>query len=415
MRCKTALGIAALAASGLALPGRAEAASYGICFKWSIGLNDSGFEMMQGDGVSRDEDYYPWQLPHSVVSRNMLVEIFDNGDKIGSTVNVGTDGCFTLNTSQTPPFVARVYARAESSDDNVIRVVNAQPPAAELTMSGDFAINPSAGNTTTFEVGGNTWWSTMAAVSAFAEYREDWENGGEEFRISVCSTCNCSSSTAQPSDYEDHLARIQISQGCGSESDKRRSKFTIAHEMGHTWWRVKADEYEPFRTCTGWPSSSCGSGSYGMSTTEWSVIGAKEGVADFYSVSVWNNTSASTAVYRRNGTSYDVEYGPPGVDNDSGGQLAQNGDGPDGLGVREDWMRTLWDWHTPYGAGKPPGYAIADVWALMITDHYDDTYELEMDTYYAGILRAVSILCPAYEDDFAYYAGYNGTATSDYP
>jgi hypothetical protein len=393
-------------------------ATYKLCMKWDITMNDSTFSITSGSGATVSEDYYPW-VSHTVVARNVRVRITKGS--LDTTIDTGSDGCFSFDTSVSPPFTIRAFAYAKDSGNNVTRVVDSQGSTRSFVKT----ISPPANQWTDVHFGSFTSpWATLAAVSAYSAYRHRWGATNKEMRVTECSTDFCNSSLVNTNLLPQGIGTIRIYNGSDTNTDRRYAKFMIAHELGHAWMRLYTGGLlEPWRSSTGLVdnTSSCSDGSsYGMLSLEWNVIGAKEAIAHVYSADIWNHHGSNEGIFRWFSTTYDLEFNNPA---NSGGYI-ENNCGPSssfGKSVNIDWLRFFWDWHTPYTASsKPPLSQIRDAWHLMLVLDVVSkvvpplTFDLFAWNYYQRFTQAMSITVDksSWESLYLIFDGWNGVDTN---
>ena len=399
----------------------AHAATYKLCIKWDITMNDSGFTITSGSGQTITEDYYPW-VSHEVVARNVRVRITKGS--LDTTIDSGSDGCFSFSTSVSPPFTLRAFAYAKDSGNNVTRVIDSNGNTRSFVKT----INPPANVWTEVHFGNFTSpWATLAAVSAYSAYRYTWGAKNKEMRVTECNTDFCNSSLVNTSLLDDGIGTIQIYDGSDTDTDRRYAKFMIAHELGHAWMRLYTGGLlEPFRNSTGLTdntrnASACSHGSsYAMTSLEWNVIGAKEAIAHIYSADIWNHHGSNQGHFRWFDQSYDLEYNSPHL---SGGYMENNcsPSSTTGKSINLDWLRFYWDWHTPFAGGNnAPMHEIRDAWYFaLLADVLSNTFpglnmKLSASNYYRRITDAMEVVRDkqAYENDYKFFDGWNGIDTN---
>lgn len=178
-----------------------------------------------------------------------------------------------------------------------------------------------------------------------------------------------------------------------------RSKFTIAHELGHA---IVLDRLgEPYEF-----DCSLGTGdewNHTMQSQEYASCASMEGFGDFVAGLTWNYVT-QTDGYRvqvfdpnaGNNVVWDIETGSKKI-------LDYCDPEPcDGYGTEYDWLRFWWDYRTNSGT-QPTNAQILDVleaahpWDTDL-DHYDDLYD-----------ATNSVLGGSMASRFASNASFNGT------
>ena len=413
-----------------------------LCVKWEIGLADQGRVIETPEGAFVTEDF--WNGWSSRPSGNGLTvggSTFSTADPDADPANFGqmivaargarvrlrrgdydqtfetapSTGCFSFGLpSGNGDFRVTLYTDHRDSKGNRIRV---KSPEGKTFQFDRFVPLPK-GQTTVVALGAYTGRATLAAITGFSLYRSNLglENKTIEVReVSTCAKAGGAASSAHVdfSGLAEGVAQVQIhdgtSPGC-SQSDHRRFKFIVSHEIGHAWallrFGVEGEEPGIDYAFADDDETVCENEAlYTELTTEWSSVTAREGFAHFYAVEVWNSHASGNAVFTWFGAKRDAERNDPHA---KGGRLLNNCDGTikDGIGTNIDWMRFYWDLHAPFTSAKPSGKRLLDVYAESLARG-----NLTRDNYFDEFHATVVDFYPAFRPAFESFACWNGIDT----
>ncbi|MGH1347977.1 MAG: hypothetical protein ACRBN8_40860 [Nannocystales bacterium] len=328
-----------------------------LCVRFEVDTIDSGFQ--SASGVTEDV----WQNANNPVeykANNIRVRIGS------STLDTNSSGCVTF----TSPFAGtsanvRVYARADDTDGNYVRVHNGSPttqasyPATTYswyTVSVPF----SSGTTTILPVGDHTPRATM--MGAFARSLHRYSDGMVNSGIHVAED---SSGQGLNYNYYNNHTTSEAYVSILTTQNLPRTKFLISHEYGHAYLHIASNKDTPNQDdtlplsgagpgCTGTGPNNNGA-PYHSTSEEWSSTAFTEGYAHFISARVWNH-KASNGWFNFGGLSrtelenFDAASTPGGrMVNVCCEGAAACTPARDGHGNIFDWLRALWDMH--HGGG----------------------------------------------------------------
>lgn len=411
--------------------------AYHLCVKWEVGLNEQGRKVTLQNGNIITEDYWHG---YGTLKGTGVLAASSNNDSSGNIVvaargvrvrvsrdgwhlETNTDpktGCFSFIPPAPGPFILSAFGEHHDAHGNTTVVRTADGKG----MAWQKVINPPVGKTRAVAVGNFDPFATMAAISGFAMYRSAMGNENKTIDLRGAGFCygpggNVSSAHFRFDGLDDGIAYLRMSDGTGiapgpdnepcTTADHRRAKFIVTHEMGHAWMLLRTKQAEPdaYLDETDPYETVCSQGaSYTPDSLEASAIGAREGMAHFYSTSVWNNTKSANAVFSMFGDPRDVEF----YSNKKGGQLWNlcTAVVKCGRSVNMDWLRFWWDLHTPYAAGKPSLETIATIYETAITNGGIQRY-----SYYHKFREAMQpLLTAAQESSWDNAASWNGVDTS---
>lgn len=425
-------------ASGPPANDPAPADGYRLCVQWEIQITEQGKIITLPGGKKITEDYWhgytkpsgggfkaagtpPVPGKMTVTARGPRVLVKKGGWSVATWADPAT-GCFSFTSPEAPPFDLYVYGKHRDKDLNETYVRDKSGNG----VAWQRVVNPPKGKTRAVVVGGGDGNATLAAMAAFAAYRTTFGLTGKKIELRPVDTCakkglNASSAHVDLSDLDDGLAHLQFSDGTGeasdgsgpcTTSDHRRAKFVVTHELGHAMFLLRTKMAEPAEDYslsdpTETEPNCVSENLYTPHSMEYSMVGAREGSAHFYSTMVWNNPKDSNAVFSMFGGKTNVET----YTNEAGGQLWNlcNVVIKCGRSVNMDWLRFWWDWHTPFKAGKPTVETIARIYERAI-----GTGGLTPDNYWQKFREAmlVEVADAQQRADFDAYGDWNGVDTS---
>lgn len=353
-----------------------------FCIKWDITVVDKGFILDDQNGNPFTEDYWHGltqgdiegiedDTPDSfmrVTARGVKVAVVQ-GDWFGEYWAHPATGCFNFQPpDSSQPVTVIVVTRSKDKDDNITALLG-----AGIFPFGFVRTNvslPPLGQSENLNFGNNTPRATVAAVAAFAAYRENYQLSNKQILFRETANCtvpggNTSSAHFNvPIEFSTGVATLNIhvpggttpaGQGCDI-TDHREHKFIITHELGHAWlllaWGV--DETEPnVATSLNDPDENiCLTPfAYSLGSLEFEAVGGREGIAHFYAAKIWNNTAQREAMFSLFAVPNSFE-----PSEEPGGRLVNicTAIKKCGRGTNYDWGRFWWDWHTPYSPGNTP-------------------------------------------------------------
>jgi hypothetical protein len=296
----------------------------------------------------------------------------------------GTSGC-TGQVVNIPAYPITIYVKVSADGDvngHTFEVQNdANGNVHDWTVSRTLSSQP-ANNTLTINyspTGSDTRAFAAYVASALALYRHNGGLTGGNFRVRVDALKNRTWGPGYGFDATVFL----------TERGAQR-KYVVAHEMGHGILAYRIGDGKAFGNCD-LVSEDCPTNDpddiHSLTGREYQSCAFSEAFAHFYAVDAFNSHSSNEANfhYYKN----EQGLGSPDIDVEHGSaDNSTNGDYPDrfmeencgtnwaGRGVELDWLRLLWDMHTPTTACAPVTFP-------AITDWLDDAPDWwDWNTYY---------------------------------
>ena len=406
-----------------------------LCVKWEIGLADQGRVIETPEGAFITEDFWhgfpsipsgtgfsigdpdadPANFGQMIVAARGARVRLRRGEYDQTFETAPSTGCFSFGLpSGKGDFRVTVYTDHRDSKGNRIRVRSDEGK----TFQFDRFVPLPKGQTTVVALGSYTGRATLAAITGFSLYRSNLGLANKTIEVREVNTCAkpgnaASSAHVDFSGLAEGVAQVQIhdatNPGC-SQTDHRRFKFIVSHEIGHAWallrFGVEGEEPGIDYAFADDDETVCKNENlYTELTTEWSSTTAREGFAHFYAVEVWNSHASGNAVFTWFGGKRDAERNNPHA---KGGRLVNNCDGTikDGVGTNIDWMRFYWDLHAPFTSEKPSGKRLLDVYAESLARG-----NLTRDNYFDEFHATVVDFYPAFRPAFESFACWNGVDT----
>lgn len=275
-------------------------------------------------------------------------------------------GCVLVNNAYAGPYQVIVYGYATDSVGNHVRIhdggttTSVNYPGAtysygfiNIYLGGPLALKLDA-------TADERWTTFAAATHTLSKYHDGI--GGKTFSIgfdTTVGTCWSSSSYGNSNNYIQSGAGYSlIAIARCAAANHTKSKFTVAHELGHSIGRQYygyngGDWFDADFAATSCPS---GAGNYSTTSAEFDSLAFKEGYADFVSAAVWNNRDpvGGLGVLTRGGTTFDLQNGPNS--DAAGGQISTctADNDTNGVSTLYDWDRFFWGFYNQTTCSSTP-------------------------------------------------------------
>lgn len=371
-----------------------------ICFWYEVAFSDTGTIQDPGAG-----DHF--RNNNNKIARGAKVKVtrvFGNWDVFFDYVDAESGCTPTLTLNSIWNYRITIYSEAKLQNSNIVKLRNYwdAPSLYARVLSSTFKPNANGFYFFTWDDYDADWVPTIAAGTGFSLYRNHGDTYFETFYI---YNYECSGgSSGFTGEY------ICLSTG------GRERRFSIAHEMGHNFIYIQADAGSAYGydySSTECPGSS---GSHSFDSQEYQRAAAWEGIAQFYSASVWNNGDEENCEFdyyrsvdmNRNGLPdatdgnpnyiYSCEVGVQFMDSNCDADDLEN---DPTLGNEFDWLRFWWDLHTDEEISIT---TISHIWEAANPDDEDGWND---GTAYSR-LRSAAIGNGISANDWDYWAAQHG-------
>lgn len=347
-----------------------------ICVEYEVEWEDH-----EGDWFIDDRDQPAWGV-YLKVQRKFLgfyVTIHS-----GYTLNTGfyegcTDGTISMNSNYEYKVTAVAYAVIDN--DNKVRVFDDTDGWGLHSQVLAFDWSPVASPSIyTFTYDLHPTWQASNILAAASRSLKRKDSGlSDEFFNFFTQGCGTSTSCLSKSNN-----------GILLGSSHRDEKFVIAHELGHyilwKWTDLASWGNDCSRAVFSGPcEGSYGSGSHDWHSGEYQSCAAMEGLADFYSIAVWNKTIDSDCRYSKWNHN---------CHNDGAFMERWCGSSWDEIGTEGDWAHFWWDMY------KEEGVSVGDVFEIYdeVSTNGHTIEDWDEDEVYPGLMNSAYSNGVSYSD-----------------
>ncbi len=323
------------------------------------------------DGIednSVDDDYF--SSNHDRPARGAFLRVTDNTTGIMTEHQLEDDNpactASTVQLDTTRTYKLVLTAKATLNGNNTIKVWTNDVDDAMWAHVGETAWTPVAG-TKTLTTGTHAAWNILAA-SSWALHRR---NGGLANETLIFYTETCPTSPGA-SCYSSANQRLYI------DPAMDEGKYFVCHEMGHKIARLRDGGLIPNKPALASPDGVCQASDGPMIQKRFPALAADEGLAWYYSVVAFNDTTGTDCGFFRSGHDWDQDgtssenLAPANLEQTPScdGDVAEGWADEDYLGVEcggtledrgtyVDWMRAFWDVDNEEGLSTA---TIFDLW-----------------------------------------------------
>ncbi len=374
-----------------------------ICFWYEAAFSDTG--TIQDPGVGDHFRNNNYKIARG--AKVKVTRVFGNWDVFFDYVDVES-GCtppLTLNSIWN--YRITIYSEAKLQNSNIVKLRNywEAPSLYARVLSSTFKPNANGFYFFTWDDYDADWVPTIAAGTGFSLYRNHGDTYFETFYV---YNYGC----------DGDISAFTGEYICLGTAGRRR-RFSMAHEMGHNFIYLQAGVGRAYGY--DYASNECEGpvDSHSFDSQEFQRAAAWEGIAQFYSASVWNNeeeTNCDFDYYRAVDMDHDgdldgenpdpwnplyiysCDYGVQFMDSHCDADDQEN---PPTLGNEFDWLRFWWDLH-----------AREDVSITTISHIWEEANPDDEDGWTDGTaylrLRSAAISNGISANTWDYWAAQNG-------